>query len=86
VAQNKTVKVAQNETQSVTPPPPKLAQFEPKSLALTDRNHWHNSNRNSQYSVIACWCKKSNLHEVVIVVHLYLHYNLSRIYKKWIYG
>jgi hypothetical protein len=47
VAQNKTVKVAQNETQSVTPPPPKLAQFEPKSLALTDRNHWHNSNRNS---------------------------------------
>ncbi len=38
------------------------------------------------YSVIACWCKKSNLHEVVIVVHLYLHYNLSRIYKKWIYG
>jgi hypothetical protein len=27
---------------------PKVAQIKPKCLALTDRNHWHNSNRNSQ--------------------------------------
>lgn len=30
----------------------KVAQIKPKCLALTDRNHWHNSNRNSHTSAI----------------------------------
>ena len=48
MALTETEKLAQIETSCGRPPPPKMAQFEPKSLALTDRNHWHKSNRISQ--------------------------------------
>jgi hypothetical protein len=48
MAQTETEKLAQIETTCGRPPPLKMAQFEPKSLALTDRNHWHKSNRISQ--------------------------------------
>lgn len=32
-----------------------MAQFEPKSLALSDRNHWHKSNRNSQKELVTAY-------------------------------
>jgi len=48
VAQTETEKLAQIETACGSPQPLKMALFEPKSLALTNRNHWHKSNRISQ--------------------------------------
>jgi len=37
-----------------------LAQFEPKSLALLLRNHWHYLNRISQELTICCLSNKTN--------------------------